>query len=221
MNRTTAISFAVLGLAAGALPLAARAADEETQVWLTGTMVMPVAEHVTGTFELSRRIRQGDDQLVLRGNADYRLSATVSIGGGAAYVNSIDGLLETGEDREFRPHQQLTLSFGWLALRTRIEQRFFENADRMGLRIRQRVQASAPVAMDTHAAFSGEVFYIARSEDDGGDDQIAQWRLNATLAHRAARNLEITLGYLLMLTSQSGAPDKIAHVPQLTLTYRR
>src|SRR5262245_34795840 len=131
MNRTTAFSFAVLGLAAGALPLAARAADEETQVWLTGTMVTPLAEDVTGTFELSRRIREGNDQVLLRGNADYRLSGVVSLGGGAAYVNSIDGLLETGEDKEFRPHQQLTLSFGALSFRTRIEQRLFENADRM------------------------------------------------------------------------------------------
>ena len=221
MNRTTAFSLAVLGLAAGALPLSARAADEETQVWLTGTLVAPVAEHVTGTFELSRRFREGDDQLVLRGNADYRLSSAVSVGGGAAYVNSIDGLLETGEDKEFRPHQQLTLSFGELSFRTRVEERFFENADRMGVRIRQRIQATASVAKDTHAAFSGEVFYVARSEDDGGDEQIAQWRLNATLVHRASRHLEVTAGYLLMLTPQSGAPDKIAHVPQLTLTYRR
>jgi hypothetical protein len=222
MNRTTAFSLAVLGIAAGALPLTARAADEETQVWLTGTMVTPLAEDVTGTFELSRRIREGDDQVLLRGNADWKLSEAVSLGGGAAYVNSIDGLLETGEDKEFRPHQQLTLSFGVFAFRTRVEQRFFEEADRMGLRIRQRVQASTTVAKDTRAAVSGELFYIARSEDEGGDDgQIAQWRLNATLAHRPSRHLEVTLGYLMMYTPRTGEPDKIAHVPQLTLTYRR
>lgn len=220
MNRTTAISVLVLAAAGGLLPAAALAADEETQLWLTGTAVVPLAEEVTGTFELSRRLREGDDQILLRGNADYRLSPTVSLGGGAAYVNSIDGLLETGEDKEFRLQQQLTLSFGVLSFRTRVEERFFEDADRMQLRIRQRAQASATVAKDTHAALSGEVFYVARSEDEGGDDQIAQWRLNATLAHRLSRNLEATVGYLFMYTPQTGQPDKIAHVPQLTLTYR-
>ena len=30
-----------------------------------------------------------------------------------------------------------------------------------------------------------------------------------------------TLGYLLMYTPADGQPDKIAHVPQLTLAYRR
>ena len=221
MNRTTAFSLAVLGLAAGAYPRAASAADEETQVWLTGTMITTVAKEVTGTFELSRRFREGDDQILLRGNADYRLSRMASVGGGAAYVNSIDGVFETGEDKEFRLHQQLTLSFAMFALRTRVEQRFFQNADRMSVRVRQRIQATAPVTKDTHAAFSGELFYIVRSEDVGGDEGIAQWRLNATLVHRPSRTLEVTVGYLLMHTPRSGVPDKIAHVPQLTLAYRR
>ncbi len=220
MNRTTAFSLVVFGILVGLRPVTALAADEETQLWLNGTIVAPLAEDVSGTFELSRRLREGEDQVLLRGTADYRLSETVSIGGGAAYVNSIDGLLETGEDKEFRPHQQLTLTFGMFAFRTRVEERFFEDADRMQLRIRQRVQASASVAKDTHAAFSGEVFYVARSEDEDSDDQIAQWRLNATLAHKLSRNLEATLGYLLMYTPQTGQPDKIAHVPQITLTFR-
>lgn len=220
MNRTTAFSLAVLGATGGSFPAEAFAADEETQLWLTGTAAVPLAENVSGTFELSRRIREDDDQVLLRGNADFRLSPTVSLGGGGAYVNSIDGLLETGEDKEFRMHQQLTLSFGALSFRTRVEERFFEDADRMQLRIRQRIQASAQVAKDLHGAFSGEVFYVACSEDDGGDDQIAQWRLNATLAHRLSPTLEATVGYLFMYTPRTGEPDKIAHVPQLTLTYR-
>jgi hypothetical protein len=220
MSRTTAFSLAALGAVAGSQPTAAYAADEETQLWLTGTMVAPLAKDVSGTFELSRRIRENEDQILLRGNADFRLSPTVSLGGGGAYVNSIDGLLETGEDKELRLQQQLTLHFGMLTFRTRVEERFFEDAERMQLRIRQRVQASAQVAKDVHGAISGEVFYVARSEDEGGDDQIAQWRLNATLAHRVSPTLEATVGYLFMYTSRAGEPDKIAHVPQLTLTYR-
>jgi len=220
MNRTTAFSLAVLGAVAGGHPVTALAADEETQLWLNVTMVTPLADEVTGTFELSRRIRENDDQVLLRGNADLKLSGTVSVGGGAAYVNSIDGLLETGEDKEFRLQQQLTLTFGALSFRTRVEERFFENADRMQLRIRQRAQASAAVAHDVHAALSGEVFYIARSEDAGGEDQIAQWRLNTTLSHKLSRGFEASVGYLLMYTPQDGQPDKVAHVPQITLTFR-
>ncbi len=220
MNRTTAFSLAMLGLAAGLRPAAAHAADEETQFWLTGEIVAPLAKDVKGTFEVSRRFREGDDQLLLRGIADYRLSPVVSLGGGAAYVNSIDGVLETGEDREGRLIQQLGLSFGALSLRTRVEERFFEDADRMQLRIRQRVQLSHLVARDVHGAVSGEVFYVARSEDEGGDDQIAQWRLNATVTHGVARNFDLIVGYLLMITPRDGQPDKLAHVPQLTLTYR-
>jgi hypothetical protein len=98
MNRTTAFSLAGLVAVSGLVSGTARAADEETQLWLTGTAAVPLTEDVAGTFELSRRIREADDQILLRGNADYRLSRTVSLGGGGAYVNSIDGVLETGED---------------------------------------------------------------------------------------------------------------------------
>jgi len=220
MKRTTAFSLLALGAVAGLRPGTALAADEEIQLWLTGTAVVPLAEDVSGTFELSRRIRENDDQILLRGNADVKLSETVSLGGGGAYVNSIDGLLETGEDKEFRLQQQLTLHFGALSFRTRVEERFFEDAERMQLRIRQRVQASAEVATDLHGAISGEVFYVARSEDVGGDAQVAQWRLNATLVHKLSPHLEATAGYLLMYTPRTGQPDKIAHVPQLTLTFR-
>jgi len=220
MNRTTAFSLAVLGAGAGLHPVAALAADEETQLWLDGTMITPLADGVTGTLELSRRVRENDDQILLRGTADLKVSRSVSVGGGAAYVNSIDGLLETGEDKEFRLHQQLMLTFGVLSFRTRVEERFFEDAERMQLRIRQRVQAAVPVAKDLHAAFSGEVFYMARSEDVGVEDQVAQWRLNATLTRRMSHKLEAAVGYLFMYTPQDGKPDKIAHVPQITLTFR-
>jgi len=220
MNRTTAFSFAAIGAVTGAYPLTALAADEETQLWLTGTTVVPMAEHIAGTFELSRRIRENDDQVLLRGELDYRLSPTVSLGGGGAYVNSIDGLLETGEDEELRLQQQLTLTFGVLSFRTRVEERFFEDAERMQLRIRERVRASVPVGNDLDAALSGEVFYMARSEDEGVEDRIAQWRLNATLSYRLSHTLEATAGYLYMYTPRTGAPDQVAHVPQLTITYR-
>lgn len=220
MNRTTAFSLIALAVVTGMRPEMALAADEEVQFWLTGTAVVPVVEDASGTFEVSRRFREGDDQLLLRGNVDFRLSEAVSLGGGVAFVNSIDGLFETGDDKERRLQQQMTLTFGALSLRTRVEQRFFEEADRMQLRIRQRIQASFPVTEAFGGAVSGEVFYIARSEDDQGDDQIAQWRLNATLTHKLAKHVDATLGYLLMYTPAQGGPDQIAHVPQLTLTYR-
>lgn len=220
MNRTTAFSLAVLAALAGSLPARTQAADDETQFWLNGTAVVPLGDDWSGTFDVSRRFRDDDDQILLRGNADYRVSDRVSLGGGAAMVNSIDGLAETGNDLELRLHQQVTLRFGAFAFRTRLEERFLEDSDQMQLRVRQRVQTSLPVTRGLDASFSGELFFIARSHLDEGEERVSQLRFNGTLTHGLTERIDVAAGYLMLYTPRRAQPDTIAHVPQVTLTYR-
>jgi hypothetical protein len=191
----------------------AMAADEDTQVWLYANAVVPLAEQTSATFELSPRFREGDDQLLARATAELRLSGRVSVGAGAAYV-------DTAGNHEIRPHQQVTLAAGRLAFRTRVEQRFFEGAERMQLRLRQRVQLSLPVGPATRLTGSGEVLYIARTENRTSAARVDSWRGVAAVNHRLSPHLDGTVGYLLIYSPRSGAEDRISHVPQLTLTWR-
>lgn len=209
MKRTTAFSALLALLTAGP----ARAAEEDTQLWLTGAVAMPLSADLNGNLEVSQRFREGDDQWLVRGNVDLKLSRPVSLGAGATHA-------EAGGTEEFRLHQQLTLTAGPVAFRTRVEERFFEGADRMQLRVRQRAQVTLPVDAETRAALSGELFYIARSHVAGAGDRLEQWRLNATLTRRLSGRLEGTVGYLFIATPRPGAPDRVSHVPQLTLTVR-
>ena len=126
---------------------------------------------------------------------------------------------DIGGFTEIRPYQQVGYSTGILSLRTRIEERFYDNSDRMALRLRQRVQLSDDIAPKLKAAGSIELLYQLRDRNDGGPQRIDQWRFNAGLTYRAADKLEVTGGYLLQLRPRPGG-DTYTHVPQLTATYR-
>jgi len=212
MQRTTA--FLVLATAT-VLTSPARAAHEDTQLWVTQSATLPLAPRVSGNFEISERFREGSDQLLTRGIADFRLSRVAAVGGGATYVETFGGA------NEFRPHQQLTLTLGPVALRSRIEERFFAGAERMELRVRQRIGVTQPLASGLRAGIAGELLYIARPRSSADDAHIDSWRANATLTRRLAPRFDGTLGYLAILSPRSGAPDKLSHVLQFTLAFRR
>jgi len=213
MNRTTAFSATLAALAFAAVP--AGAADEDVQVWIGESATAPLSPDIHGTLDLSQRFRENGDQRLVRGTAEFRLSPHVVIGGGAAYVSTLDAA------DEFRPHQQLTLTYGALALRTRIEERFFDHADRMELRLRQRAGVTVPVSRRLKAGLAGELLYIARSQNSGKGAYVDQWRANATLARHLAADLEGTLGYLAIYQPRAGGADRLSHVAQFTLTLRR
>jgi hypothetical protein len=213
MNRTTAFSATLALLAFASIP--ARAADEDVQLWIGESVSAPLSSETQATLDLSQRFRQTGDQLLARGTVEFRLSPTAVVGGGAAYVSTF------GSADEFRPHQQLTLTYGPLALRTRVEQRFFEQADRMELRLRQRIGLTAPVAPRLKAGLAGELLYIARSQDAGQGAHVDQWRANATLTRSLDHDLDGTLGYLAILSPRDGGPDRLSHVVQVSLALKR
>jgi len=215
MRRTTAFSlvFALLAGASAAIP--ARAADEDVQVWINESLAAPLSRGNHATLDLSQRFRESGNQVLARVTIERRLSPAVVIGGGAAQVSTI------GSADEFRPHQQLTLTYGPLTLRTRVEQRFFERADRMELRLRQRIGVAVPVSDRLRAGLAGELLYIAQSQDSAQGSHVDQWRANATMARHLTESLEATLGYLAILAPRDGAPDKLSHVAQVILTLRR
>ncbi|KRA83776.1 DUF2490 domain-containing protein [Altererythrobacter sp. Root672] len=213
MLRTTA--FSVLTLTTAGIATSAQAADEDTQLWLSQSFQVPLVEHqVTGTLDLSQRVRESGNQLLTRGMAELRLSEDAVVGGGAAYVETFDS------PDEFRPHQQLTLTSGMWSFRTRVEERFFEGADRMELRLRQKITATWPLAKELKGSLAGELLYTARAQTVGDDPHIDQWRATGALTYKLSPKVEGTVGYLMILSPRDGAEDKLSHVAQVSLTYK-
>jgi len=214
MLRTTGYLCCASALALASVPAAA---DDDVQGWLYLNATGAAGENGRVTLELSPRARDqanGDEQTLTRATYDHRLNDSVMVGGSVAYV------FVEGGGNEFRPAQQLTLGSGPFQARTRIEQRFFGGADRMGLRARQRLQVTIPVADGTTIAASGELLYTLRSQTSGNPDGVDSWRARLSVQHLITPKLEITGAYLLMLSPRGPGEDQWSHVPQVALTWR-
>lgn len=196
-------------------PSKAHANPEDTQFWLVGFVRGDIGEDVYLTIDTSYRWREpvfGDDQQTFRVTVEKGLNDTVRIGGGLSFF-------QTGPISEFRPHQQFRYAKGGLDLRTRFEQRWFEGADQVELRFRQRVQYTQPVAERVEVIGSVEWFGILQPRQRSGNNGTEQVRGIIGVSYEVSDSLSVAPSYLLQLTPRAGAPDAISHVPQVTLNY--
>jgi hypothetical protein len=208
MRGTTGICLALLLASAPAA-----AADEDTQLWMTGSVAVPVAKYVSGSLDLSQRFRDAGDQQLVRGIVDFRLSPHVSVGGGLTQVWS------DGPD-EWRPHQQLAFTFDKLSLRTTLEERLFDGADRAELRLREPARLTLPVGQATRVAGTAEFLYILQPRDRVSEARVDSWRGTLAVQQKLSPHLDGSAGYMVVYAPRSGTSDKISHVPQLSLTWR-
>jgi len=192
----------------------AQAVDEDTQVWFFFNTIVPLAGDAMGTFEVSPRAREVEgDFLLTRFTVEVPLSDWAVPGAGAAYIAADAGW-------EWRGHQQITFISGPLSFRTRVEQRIFEGAPRAQLRLRQRVGANVPLTRSTTLTGAAELLYIARTEDPQEEARVETWRGSLGVQQQLDANLTIGATYLLMLAPRPGAPDRLSHIPQVTLVFR-
>lgn len=203
-----------------ALPLAAAplllqpsaALADDSEFWIEASAKGNIDSDTSFKIEIEQRRKSGPDEYIVGAVVDREIGKGFSIGGGME-AHDIDGFTE------IRPYQQVGYSTGILSLRTRIEERFYDGADRMALRLRQRVQVSDNIAPKLKAAGSAELLYQLRDRNNGGPQRIDQWRFNAGLTYRLAERVELTGGYLLQLRPRPGG-DTYTHVTQASVAYR-
>lgn len=196
-------------------PSSALANPEDTQFWLVGFVRGEVADDLYLTIDTSYRWRDpefGADQQTFRASLETPLNDDVRIGGGMSFF-------QTGSISELRPHQQFRYAKKGLDLRTRFEQRWFDGADRVELRIRQRVQYSRPIAPRVEVFGSAEWFGIVQSRSDNGRQGTEQIRNIVGVTYEVGDKLAIAPSYMLQITPRAGEPDAISHVPQVTLNW--
>jgi len=212
------IRFAVLlaAMMAAWQPSTALANPEDTQYWALGFARGKLDDDIYLTVDTSYRVRDpefGADQQTLRVSIEKSLEDDLRIGGGAA-------LFQTGSISEYRLHQQFRYAAAGLDVRTRLEQRWFEGADRVEVRIRQRIQYAREVAPRVEVSASAEWFGIVQSRQNNGRRGTEQIRNIIGVSYEVSDKLSIGPGYMLQITPREGGPDAISHVPQLTLNWR-
>jgi hypothetical protein len=211
--------FAMLlaALAAAWQPSIARANPEDTQFWLNAIATGQIGEGTTLTLDATQRWRDddevGNDQQTIRVTVEQRVAENARLGGGIM-------LFDTAGLTEIRTHQQATFTLGRIEARTRLEQRFFDGADRMELRLRQRVTYNQPIAEDWRASAGVEWLGIVQSRRRDEGTSTEQWRFQAALVHRVSERLDVGAIYWLVSFPRGNRPERISHIPQAAITYR-
>lgn len=196
----------------------ATAATEESQAWITESLVVTATPADTITLDLSQRFRRDSsngDQQTARILLDHRLVKGVQIGGGIAYFHS-------GPEQELRLFQQATFTRGIFLARTRMEQRFFDTADRASWRLRQRVQASIPLGSSKAPVLiaATEFFFHLNRAKPSDKTGLAVMRQQIGLRQPLSKSLDAQLLYMRQQTFRDDRPDAVAHIPWLTLSWK-
>lgn len=208
-------TFGVLAGLAVAAPACAQ--DEDTQLWVYAVAKTDLGEDTALTVDFTARWREearGDEQQTARFTILHEVADGLRLGGGA-------GIFETeGGRTELRPHQEIGLTFGRFSARTRLEQRFFDGADRMEVRARQLVRYTQPLGQKVKLAVDGEYLRLARTRNRASLSPRDQWRARAIMSADVSDDLTLGAGYMLIHTPRSALADRITHVPEAYLTLR-
>lgn len=204
-----------------ALPLAfagspALAQDSDLEFVSTLSVAIPVSERVTGTVELSPRFRAdryGADHQLMRATLDVEAAKGLSVGGGVAYDN------RQAAD-EFRLHQQLTYTTGRLSFRTRLEERDFDGAPRIGLRLRERAQYTWPLAKAMNATLGGELLYTLQTTNPADPQQVDEIRAFASVQCKLSPALAVSAGYMGIYEPKPRREDRYINIPLLGLSLK-
>lgn len=216
MLRTMQLLPLLAALAAAWQPSIAQAQDEDVQLWHIVNVTGDIAKDTRLTVDGSHRWREqarGDEQQTLRFMIERTVAKGVRIGGGAA-------VFEAGGNTELRPHQQITLASGRFESRTRLEERFFDGADRTELRLRQRIQYTQPLGKGWRASVGGEWLGLLQSRNDDEGASTEQWRALSAVAYKVNDRVEVGANYWLLEFPRGDRPNRTSHIVQTVLTYR-
>ncbi len=125
------------------------------------------------------------------------------------------------DQQERRLHQQLSVRRGIFRSRSRLEQRFVDGDDRMGLRFRQRFGFEVPLdkAGKWSLGANAEGFFTLRAGNAGGDTGLTGLRTTAEIGREIDDRLSDSVGNLRAQDIRSGRADRVGHAPLIGLEF--
>lgn len=203
---------------------AALAQQEDTQIWTSAIFASNLGEGRSFSLEAQTRF-VGDaselGQYSLRPSFSFRLNEAQSAGVGYAYIATERGNAPT--DREHRLWQQFSHTWEretWeLQARTRLEERFVETNDDIGLRLRQLFRVTIPQTETRSLVISTEPFITFNDTDWGQESGLDQWRNSVSFNIDLSSKVSIDVGYLNQYDVRSGE-DRMNHILNFAITSR-
>lgn len=211
--------FLGLALLLGMSATPAFAADEALEVWLTQTVGYHLDSNTTARVEATERFRNTND-----GRPDtYFVQAWLG--------QQVDrnNLVEVGIEKrvtapgadEIRVHQQITTRVGVLRNRLRLEERFVDNSDQMGWRVRVRPGIQLPLDDKNKWALRAEAefFLTIKPTKTGGQTGLTEQRTQINLVRRVNDNLNFMIGFMRAQAIKKGSQDVVANAPTFAFEY--
>lgn len=200
-------------------PSAALADDDDFELWLNPAVSFDLDDDTGLELETAQRFRDADngrvDTYYARLWVNQRVSDAFTLSGG------VERRINDGGSDETRLLQQLSGRHGLFRTRVRVEQRFVDQADRMGLRLRTRGGVSIPLGEDSPLSFdtNAELFWTLRSNNRGGDHGLTGLRTQIGFGYDVNERLSLSLAYLRQEDFRDNRPDTVGHAPKIGIEY--
>jgi Protein of unknown function (DUF2490) len=203
-------------------------AEREFQSWTGtfGTARVPGTSRLVLWLDGHARKRDASTQAIVRPAIGYRLAPKLVAHLGYAWVPTWPEVGDRTDEQ--RVWQQLVFN-GKLApgssfaLRPRLEQRFFESTDDLGLRARLFARADYNLGEGSPwlLAATNEVFFHLNDVDGGPSAGFDQNRLFLGLGTRASDGTRAELGVMMQYVNRPAAEDLIAGILVMNLFVNR
>lgn len=211
----------LFGAAFFAVPFAtpALAQSDAFEFWLNPSIGTDLDGDTAIELETAQRFRSSDD-----GRVDtyfFRFWVKQDISDEFTLAGAVEQRINDGGNDETRTMQQLSGTHGIIKTRLRLEQRFVDNADRMGLRLRPRIGVEIPLDESGRwtAGADAELFWTLRGNNIGSDEGITGLRTQIGVGYEVSENLALSLTYLRQQDFEDNAPDEIGHAPLIGIEY--
>lgn len=193
--------------------------DEQFEFWLNPSIGTELDEDTAIELETAQRFRSETD-----GRVDtyfFRGWLKQDIADNATLAGAVEYRINDGGSNEIRTMHQLSTSHGILKTRLRLEQRFVDGADRMGLRLRPRLGVGFDLTEDGRwsAGADAELFWVLRGNNVGSDTGITGLRTTVGVEYAVSEHLSLGVSYLRQQDFEDGGPDEIGHAPLIGIEY--
>lgn len=209
----------ILAVGGALLASPACAADEALEFWLNPSIGTDLDDDTSVELETAQRFRSAGDG---RPDTYYaRFWVKQSVAENLTLAGAVERRINDSGSNETRVMQQFSGRHGILRTRLRLEQRFTDNADRMGLRLRPRIGFSLPLSGDGRWSVGGnaELGWTIRSRNAGGQEGITGMRTQIGVDYEVSKHLTLGLTYLRDQGFVTSGPDEIGHAPLIGVEY--
>ena len=218
------VSVFAFTLLAGFATAPALAVDHDSQLWLKAAAKFDLGSDFDLLLETNQRFSSDRDGLY---ESQYLLGLAYEIADGITLTGGVNRVVGLRDGRvsstEWRPRQQIAfpiakLGPGDLGGRHRLEQRFRDNVDETGHRLRPQIAYEFPLSEKVDIELAHESYFNLNSTpfQDSGHERM---RNSLSLSFPLAESLKGSLGYLNQYRFNQGEPDLMEHALTLGISF--